>query len=169
MSVVGERLLIAATLEGVGVGEDVRRLPAHMSYHAGWLTYPSDHRYELQDRMDEVFDGRILLKGATGGERAMYGYNYALPGRMILGVEHYPWVAIHSLVKSRGGFLPPDSPFIDSFLPHVIDTPERAVAEDERLVFPSIVMISQSGDDPMKHVDVAYQRNPQTEAYERQA
>lgn len=155
MGVEGEKFLIAATLDSVEVGQEMRHFPPHMTI-VPWFSL-AENRWRL---LESAVHSSVVLppdvfQHAEGGRHPRYGQDHDIPVRELKGVELGPSFALRALIQSIGSFK--DGQFVDNFSPHVSDTPERKIRRGESIRFASVGVFSRNPDTSMKQVREARQ------------
>jgi len=163
MPLTGERLLIAATVDSVEVGDEFLRIPPHLTV-VGWFSFSDERKRFLFNAMGNLFDETGVYQNTIGGKPAKFGPDQNVDVREMLNVDTAPWFGLHALIKSLGTF-PEDDPFIDVFSPHVSNTPERKIKRKEKLAFQAVALFSKNPGDPYKHVDAAYNLMPKDQPH----
>jgi hypothetical protein len=151
-----EQLLVAAMLDNVEVGQEFRRIPSHMSV-IGWIALGARQRPMLDNALKNVFQPNYL-QNTSVGEPVMLGVHSDIPAHLLENVDSAPWVGLRALVKSLNGF-PKNDTFIDTFSPHISESPDRTLQLGDRLSFPMISLIAtlEGGDTSrMKQVQAVY-------------
>lgn len=160
MALSGERLLIAATLDEVKVGEHFNELPLHLPV-LDQFSIVGDRFDRLTAAMDAIFDsGSPLTQAAKSGRRqGLYG-GKLLPSptltgtsvRQIENVNRAPWYGLRALAQGLGEF---DETYaykdvMDengnyTFSGYIAQTNERSIQRGESISFASVALIGMGG------------------------
>lgn len=155
MLIIGERLLIAATVDPVETGQEFRKVPLHMSLQQPF-SFPDTQKKFLFGAMENFFDGKVIFQDAVGGKKVMYGPDHDVPAREMLRVQGGPWFGLRALIKSMGKF-PKDNQFVDVFSPHVSDMLYQAAKRGQQIAFPTVALFATNEGDPIKRVLASYE------------
>lgn len=157
MALSGERLLIAATLDEVNVGERFNELPLHLPVLDHFSIRGDQHFDRLTTAMDNIFATRSpLTQGAKLGRRqGLYGAKLVSPptlrnmlARQIENINRAPWYGLRALAQSIGEFDENyafkdvvDEDGNDTFVGYIANTNERQIQIGESISFASVALI----------------------------
>jgi len=158
MSLPGERLIMAATLDSVQQGDTFETMPPHMTV-IRWHAIEEHRRHFLTDAMDRLFTDKPVFGNAMGGRKAqLRDPSDPVAARLVRGTEtveigsgalvNPQWFALHALVRSIGIFDEEDE-FKDIFTPHITDTEDFKLKYRQRINFKSVVLFGTKG----KHLE----------------
>jgi hypothetical protein len=149
----GEKLIVVATLEPVIKGQELERIPPHMTV-IGWLAIQASQQHYLYSALERIFKDDYY-QNIIGGDAAYYGPDEDIAVRKLINVETAPWTGLHALADSLDGF-PEDDQFKDVFSPHVTNMPQRVVEKEERLALPTVAVFSKNGKNSIRRVEEVY-------------
>ncbi|HEY8886439.1 MAG TPA: hypothetical protein VIM31_03005 [Candidatus Microsaccharimonas sp.] len=154
MSLPGERLIIAATLDSVERGETFHEIPPHMTV-VRWFNLQENRRFRLANAMDRFFTDQPVFDKTIGGRKASFGDTaHPVPVRLVNGIEtvkvradkegnnrfvNPEWFALHALIRSIGSF-DEDDLYKDAFVPHISDTKDFTLGYRKRVSFDSVAV-----------------------------
>jgi hypothetical protein len=158
MALSGERLLIAATIDEVNVGELFNELPLHLPVLDHFSIEGEQYFDRLTTAMDNIFATRSpLTRVAKLGERqGLYGAKLIspptlpkMPARQIENINRAPWYGLRALAQSIGEF---DGNYAfkdvvgedgnDTFVGYIADTNERQIKKGDSISFASVALIA---------------------------
>ncbi|RWZ78446.1 MAG: hypothetical protein EOT05_01655 [Candidatus Microsaccharimonas sossegonensis] len=161
MSLPGERLLLAATLDEVQEGELFDNLPPHMSL-VRWSSIAEHRRAQVECGLNNIFSNQHVYQDVLGSVNDSYVIDGERVRVRLMKLKERDLKfrdAAHSLIKSLGRFDPEDR-YADTksfyeghakFRPLVKDTPERKIGHFESVSFQTVAMFALHADDP-RHI-----------------
>jgi hypothetical protein len=148
--IVGERFIVAATLDPVETGQEFEHIPPHMTV-VRWFQLQESWQPRLTGAMDRIFTDRDVYQNLVGGKARKFGEEGEVSVREILGAEIGPSFALRAFVRSMGLFRQ-DDVYADTFTAHVTNNPARKVRKNEKLAIPTVALIAAHSDEPMQRV-----------------
>jgi hypothetical protein len=163
MALSGEKLIIAATLDGLTEGETFNEIPPHMTV-IRWFHLQENRRERLFTALDTMFTDEPVFDQAVGGRKVLLGrFPHLALGRRVDNLktinkentQNPQWFALHALVKSLGTF-DEDDRYKDVFLPHITDSKTFKLQKNKPIAFSSVALIGTEGIDQEHHVVASF-------------
>jgi len=156
-----ERLMVAATLDDISLGDRFLSLPAHMTVYP-WFDLPTANWLQFDDGMRDIIE-QTSPPVVMGGTRALYGSGETKGVRLLDRVTPtfnlIRGFDIHAGVFRLAhvlGITIDDTYTGLNWSPHVSDTPTRTLAPDEEVELTSLAVLAKDADQGAKVVKAIY-------------
>jgi hypothetical protein len=126
-----ERLMIAAPLEPVSVGESFPRMPQHMTL-LPWFDIDLERWQMLDRRLQEIKEEERFGK-IVATERVMLGADESVPASRLVGVVLGAYVSLYGAVRVLGAEF--DEAYMGAnWTPHISDSAQSSLQPGESVV-----------------------------------
>jgi len=142
-----ERMIVVSTVDNLHVGDEFESIPTHLTI-TPWFNLPVESYEYFNSEVEEIMlEDRFVP--TSGGVSDNFGPDNSLPVRRLNAPDEFTLMRVfpvHARVFSLAQYLDPsiDGTYAGlNYAPHISDSAERAIAEDEVIEFNNLTVFEK--------------------------